>query len=156
MKSKLTSKPVAIASDHRGVQMKAALKAWLEANGYAVTDCGTNTEAERVDALDYSLRLVSEIKSGRSDYTIGICGSGQMMAITANRFPFIRATLLHTADEAAAAREHGDANMLVLGADTITAAAARQILKIFLTTPALGDRYAARRERLAKLDVSKL
>lgn len=154
MTNKITTRPIAIASDHRGVQMKAHLKTWLEAHGYAITDCGTHTEAERVDAMDYSLRLVSEIKSGRSDYAIGICGSGQMMAITANRFPFIRATLLHTADEAAPAREHGDANMLVLGADTITAATAEQILEIFLQTPALGDRYAARRDRLAKLDVS--
>lgn len=153
---KLTDKPVAIASDHRGVALRARLAAWLRAQDFAVTDCGVDSESERVDAMDYALRIVAEINAGRSDFAIGICGSGQMMAITANRFPFIRATLLHTEAEASPAREHGDANMLVLGSDTIDGATAETILKTFLDTAALGDRYAARRERLAKLDISDL
>lgn len=156
MSRKLTDKPIAIAADHRGVAMKERLKGWLLANGYAVKDCGTDDGAARVDAMDYSLRVVAEIKHGRSDFGIGICGSGQMMAITANRFPFIRATLLHTADESAPAREHGDANVLVLGADVIDEATAERILKVFLETAALGERYGARRERLAKLDISEV
>jgi ribose 5-phosphate isomerase B len=156
MRPKLTEKPVAIASDHRGAALKARLKDWLLANSYEATDCGTDSAAERVDAMDYALRLVAEIKAGRSDFAVGICGSGQMMAITANRFPFIRATLLHTADESVPAREHGDANMLVLGADVTAADVAENILRTFLDTAALGERYAERRERLAGLDVSGL
>src|SRR4051812_128 len=132
MGSPLTDKPVAIASDHRGVALKARLKAWLLANGYEVTDCGAHAAA-RVDALDYALQLVGEIKSSRSDFAVGICGSGQMMAITANRFPFMRATLLHTVEEAVPAREHGDANMLVLGADVTDEATAEAILRTCLS-----------------------
>lgn len=123
MIQKLTDKPISIAADHRGVVLKERLKGWLLANGYMVKDCGTDGGAERVDAMDYALQLVAEIKASRSDFAIGICGSGQMMAITANRFPFMRATLLHTAEESAGAREHGDANMLVLGADVTDGAA---------------------------------
>lgn len=156
MTQKLTDRPISIAADHRGVALKARLKAWLLANGYTVKDCGTDSGAERVDAMDYALQLAAEIKAGRSDFAIGICGSGQMMAITANRFPFIRATLLHTAEETVGAREHGDANMLVLGADATDDATAEHILKAFLNTVAVGERYAARRERLAKLDISGL
>ncbi len=126
MRSELTDKPISIASDHRGVALKARLKAWLHAHGYAVTDCGTDDGEARVDAMDYALRLATEIKAGRSNFAIGICGSGQMMAITANRFGFIRATLLHTEAEAGPAREHGDANMLVLGADVTDAAVAER------------------------------
>ena len=155
MSQQLTQKPISIASDHRGVALKGRLAAWLLANGYRVKDCGTDNASERVDAMDYALRLADEIKASRSDFAVGICGSGQMMAITANRFPFIRATLLHTAAESAPAREHGDANMLVLGADVTDGATAEHILKVFLETAALGDRYAARRERLAKLDISE-
>ncbi len=154
MIQRLTDKPISIGADHRGVALKERLRAWLSANGYGVNDCGTDNDAERVDAMDYALRLVAEVKAGRSDFAIGICGSGQMMAITANRFPFMRAVLIHTAEESVGAREHGDANMLVLGADTIDDTAAEQILKAFLDTAALGDRYAARRDRLAKLDIS--
>jgi ribose 5-phosphate isomerase B len=156
MIQRLTDKPIAIASDHRGVALKEQLKAWLHASGYTLKDCGTDSAVERVDAMDYALRLVAEIKEQCSDFAIGICGSGQMMAITANRFPFIRAALLHTEDESAPAREHGDANMLVLGADTLDAATAEHILKTFLNTAAQGGRYAARRDRLAKLDPSAL
>lgn len=156
MTQRLTAKPIAIASDHRGFELKERLKAWLAAHDYAVTDCGPANGTDRVDAMDYSLKLVSEVKHGRSDYVIGICGSGQMISITANRFPFMRAALLHTQAEASPAREHGDANMLALGADTIEPAAAEQILATFLATPTLGDRYAERRARLAKLDISKI
>lgn len=152
----LTAKPIAIAADHRGVALKARLKAWLQAQGHAVLDCGTDSADARVDAMDYGLALAAEIKHGRSDFAVGICGSGQMMAITANRFPFIRATLLHTTAEAESARLHGAANVLVLGADTLDAATAEQILGVFLTTAALGDRYAERRERLAALVISTL
>jgi len=119
---------------------------WLRAHDYAVADCGTDSPAERVDAMDYALALVAESGSG----------SGQMMAITSNRFPFMRSALLHTTSEAALAREHGDVNMLAIGADTIDATTAEQLLGTFLTTAASGDRYAARRERLARLDISKL
>ena len=156
MNGRLTAKPVAIAADHRGFALKEQLKLWLHAHDYAVRDCGTDSAAERVDAMDYALALVAEIKHGRSDFAVGICGTGQMMAITSNRFPFMRSTLLHTASEAASAREHGDANMLVIGADMVDATTAEQLLSTFLTTAALGDRYAARREGLARLDISKI
>lgn len=154
--SLLTTKPIAIAADHRGVALKEQLKTWLRAHDYAVYDCGTDSATERVDAMDYALALVAEIKHGRADFAVAICGSGQMMAMTANRFPFVRATLIHTATEAGWARQHGDANVLVLGADTIDAATAEQALSTFLTTAALGDRYAERRERLARLDIFNL
>lgn len=151
--SRLTDKPICLGCDHRGFALKARLADWLKTRGYQVTDCGADGAAERVDAMDYALRLVNEIRAGRSDFAIGICGSGQMMAMTANRFPFMRATLLHTPAESGPAREHGDANMLVLGGDNIEGPVAERILEVFLATPALGDRYAARRERLAKLDI---
>lgn len=152
---RLTSKPIAIASDHRGVALKQRLSQWLTLNAYAVNDCGVDEADKRVDAMDYAVQLATTIGAGRSDFAIGICGSGQMMAMTANRFPFIRATLLHTEEESGWARQHGDANMLVLGADVTDDATAERILQIFMSTGALGDRYAERRERLARLDVSK-
>ena len=66
----------------------------------------------------------------------------------------VRATLLHAEEEATPAREHGDANLLVLGADVTEAATAERILATFLGTAAQGERYATRRERLAALDIS--
>ena len=155
MIGKLTDKPISIAADHRGVALKERLKRWLQDRGYSVKDCGCAPGAQRVDAMDYALELVSDIKACRSDFAIGICGSGQMMAITANRFPFVRATLVHTAAESIQAREHGDANVLVLGADLIDGATAEHILEGFLRTDSEGGRYAVRRERLAKLNIAE-
>ena len=63
MTQKLTDRPVALASDHRGVALKARLKDWLLAHCYAVRDCGVETDSERVDAMDYALRLVAELKA---------------------------------------------------------------------------------------------
>jgi ribose 5-phosphate isomerase B len=156
MIQRLTDKPISIAADHRGVVLKERLTGWLRADGYSVKDFGTDSADERVDAMVYAVRLAAEIKAGRSDFAIAICGSGQMMAITANRFPFLRATLLHTVEESVGARQHGDANVLVLGADITDHATAETILKTFLNTAALDDRYAARREQLAQLDISKV
>ena len=82
MTRKLTAKPISIASDHRGFALKERLKTWLQANDYAVEDCGAQSGAERVDAMDYALALVADIGEGRADFAIGICGSGQMMAMT--------------------------------------------------------------------------
>jgi len=152
----LTQKPIALGADHRGFPLKEAIKQWLLAHNYKTTDVGTDNADTRVDAMDYALKLVAEIKEGRSDFAIAICGSGQMMAITANRFPFIRAALLHTPSEASLAREHGDANVLALGSDTTSTEDALKILETFLTTEALGDRYAARREKLAALDIGSI
>ena len=101
--------------------------------------------------MDYALLLVEEIKSERSDLAIGVCGSGQMMAITGNRFPFIRATVVRSLEESIGAREHGDANMLVLGADITDQSESERILEAFIETKPLEGRYAERLARLAEL-----
>ena len=153
--NRLTTKPVAIVADHRAVALKAHLKDWLRAQGFAVNDLGAEETDGRVDAMDYAVALAGELKSARSDFAVGLCGSGQMIAMAANRFPFVRATLLHTVEEARGARQHGDANLLALGADLVDAATAEAMLGVFLTTEPLGERYAERRERLARLDISQ-
>ena len=70
MAEKLTDKPIAIAADHRGVALKERLTGWLRANGYGVKDCGADSAVERVDAMDYALQLVDEIKMSRSDFAV--------------------------------------------------------------------------------------
>ncbi len=57
MNGRLTAKPIAIAADHRGFALKERLKTWLHAHGYDVQDCGVDSAAERVDAMDYALAL---------------------------------------------------------------------------------------------------
>ncbi len=141
---------ILIACDHRGIKLKQTLIAWLAANGYAPKDLGTNSEA-RCDASDFAQKMALDMKAGIGRSGVLICGTGQAMAMTANRYRDIRAALCSTAEVAKLSREHNDANVLVLGADVIDEATAQQCLEIFLKTPFLGGRYAERRDKLMQL-----
>jgi ribose 5-phosphate isomerase B len=141
---------VLIAADHRGVALKAKLAAWLQAKGYAPKDLGTNS-AERCDASDFAKKLAEAFKAGTGQFGILICGTGQAMAMTANRYKNIRAALCTDVEMARLAREHNDANVLALGADITDEATALQCVEVFLKTATLGGRYAERRDKLTEL-----
>jgi ribose 5-phosphate isomerase B len=146
----MTDTTVFIAADHRGVKLKTQCIAWLQAHNYTPADLGTDSE-ERCDAFDFAIRMAVEFKKKPDQFGILICGSGQAMAMTANRYENIRAALCFTPEMARTAREHNDANILVLASDYTPPDVALQCVEMFLTTKALGGRYAERRERLAEL-----
>ncbi len=141
---------VSIGSDHRGFQLKARCIAWLKDHGYEPKDLGTNSE-ERCDALDFAKKLAEEFKSNANQFGVLICGTGQAMAMTANRYRNIRAALCTTKDVARLSRGHNDANVLVVGAEVINEAVALECLDVFLATKFLGGRYAERRDKLTEL-----
>jgi ribose 5-phosphate isomerase B len=74
------------------------------------------------------------------------------MAITANKFPGVRAALVHDVAGARSAREHNDANVLVLGGGVVPAELAREILRVFLETPFAGGRHRRRVDRIAAIE----
>lgn len=141
---------IAIASDHGGFELKNALSEHLKAAGYDVLDLGTHTPAS-VDYPDIAQKMAEEIKNGTVKKGILLCGTGIGISIAANRFPFIRAALVHDAFGARLCREHNDANVLVLGGRTTGAEVAFDCARIFLTTDFLGDRHARRVEKLSHL-----
>lgn len=143
-------KIIPIGADHRGFPLKAQFITWLKEHGYEPKDVGTHT-AERCDALDYAKKLAGELKAGNADIGILMCGSGQAMAMTANRYKNIRAALCNSVEMAKTTREHNDANVLVIGADFTKPDEALKILEVFLTTEFLGGRYAERRDALTAL-----
>jgi ribose 5-phosphate isomerase B len=144
------SKVIPIGADHRGFALKAQVIAWLRAQGLEPKDLGT-TSPERCDAFDFATRLAAEFASDPPRLGVLICGTGQAMAMTANRYRDLRAALCTSVDMARLARQHNDANVLALGADIVPEALALQILQAFLETPFLAGRYAARRDRLTGL-----
>ena len=141
---------IPIGADHRGYALKTRFLSWLAAHGHAPKDLGTNS-TERCDALDFAVSMAQEFKSNALQFGVLICGTGQAMAMTANRFQNIRAALCMTPDIARLSREHNDANVLVLGADVIDPDMAEKCLQVFLNTPFLGGRYAERRNKLTQL-----
>ncbi|HUY68756.1 MAG TPA: RpiB/LacA/LacB family sugar-phosphate isomerase [Alphaproteobacteria bacterium] len=141
---------IPIAGDHRGFRLKARLAAWLKANGYEPHDLGADSE-ERCDSIDYAIKMADEIRAHPDRRGVIICGSGNGIAMAANRYKAIRAAVCLNRDMAKAARAHNDANILALGADFMTPEEAIACVEIFLTTEFLGGRYAERRERLNDL-----
>ncbi len=142
---------IAIASDHHGVELKADLVALLAEAGNEPVDVGPET-TEAVDYPEYAALAARFVSDGEADAAVLICGSGVGMAITANKFPGVRAVNAHDAEEAEMARRHNDANVLALGASRIDSVDAEQILNSFLETPFEGGRHARRVEEIAEIE----
>jgi len=138
---------IAIAADHAGVSLKDVLKAELGELGFDVLDLGTHGP-ESVDYPDYGNAMAETILQGKVARGVLVCGSGIGVSIAANRHPGIRAALCHDAVTARLARQHNDANVLVLGARTTGIEVAKDCLRIFLQTAFEGGRHA---RRVAKL-----
>ena len=138
---------IAIASDHAGFQLKASLVEDLEGRGLEILDLGSNDE-ESVDYPDYAHAVAQAIEQGKASRGVLACGSGIGMAIAANRHPQIRAALVNDPEMARLARQHNDANVLVLAGRFTELPVAIKCLDVFLDTPFEGGRHA---RRVAKL-----
>jgi len=143
-----TMPTIAIACDHAGPALKRALADALRAAGHEVLDFGTHDEA-RVDYPDYAHAVCEAVEDGRALRGVLICGTGQGMAMAANRHPGIRCAVAGEAETARLCREHNDANVIALGARLIDEARAHEILRVFLATPFEGGRHVQRLARLA-------
>ncbi len=142
------SDTILIASDHAGFELKEKLEAELKALGYAVEDLGPADESS-IDYADYAHPLAERISSGENARGILLCGTGLGMSYAANRHAHVRAAVAWTPEIAALAREHNDANVLVLPARFVGEAEGRAILKAWLDTPFAGGRHA---RRVAKIE----
>jgi ribose 5-phosphate isomerase B len=147
------SRPILIASDHAGFSLKEKLGAELEALGYTVDDLGPSS-ADSVDYADYAHPLARRISEGEAARGILMCGTGLGMSYTANRYPHVRAAVAWTPEIAALAREHNDANVLVLPARFVGEEEGRAILKAWLETDFAGGRHARRVEKIERTEDS--
>ena len=134
---------IALAADHAGFAMKAALADHLRARGHEPLDLGTHDETS-VDYPDCADRLAEALAKGRATRGVLVCGSGIGIEIAANRHPHVRAANCVHATMARLARSHNDANVLVLGSRLIGLEVALDCLHAFLDTDFLGGRHTAR------------
>lgn len=140
---------IAIATDHRGVDLKSFLLNKIEEMGFEFLDFGTNDDQASVDYPDYAKQVVDVVANKEADYGILICGSGIGMSIAANRNPNIRAALCYKEKEAEMTRRHNNANVLVFSSDSIDNETATNCLSAFLNTPFDGGRHERRVEKLS-------
>lgn len=132
-----------IASDHAGFLLKQKLVEFLTKSNIPFKDLGTDS-TDSVDFPTYCKKLTTEVKQSVENRGILICGSGIGMSICANRDSAIRAALCQNAEFARLAREHNDANVLILAGRYTTAQKAKRMVKVFLNTEHLGGKYSKR------------
>src|SRR5499426_301546 len=142
--------PIVLASDHRGFALKQALERRLVAAGYEVRDLGTHG-TQSVNYPEFAAPAARAVSTGESSRGIVICGSGLGVAYTANRFPRVRAALVHDVETAAMARQHNDANVLALSGDRTDPDTAWAIVETWLATPFEGGRHTLRVEEIDSL-----
>ena len=141
-------KKIGIACDHAGYQMKEFLVGYLSTKGYDVVDFGTDSEAS-IDYPDFGHALAAAIEAGEMEQGIGLCGSGEGMAMTLNKHQGIRAGLCWNNDVAALIRQHNNANVVVLPARFISNDEVMEIVNTFLSTDFEGGRHEARVAKIA-------
>ena len=141
-------KKIGIACDHAGYQMKEFLVGYLAAKGYDVVDFGCDSE-ESIDYPDFGHALASAIEAGEMERGVGLCGSGEGMAMTLNKHQGIRAGLCWNDTVAELIRQHNNANVVVLPARFISNDGAMAIVEKFLVTPFEGGRHEARVAKIA-------
>lgn len=140
---------IAVGADHAGVDLKRELAAAIAQQGHEVLDVGTHTSAA-VDYPDIAEAVATALRDGKVDRGLIVCGSGAGVAVAANKFPGVRASVCHDTYSARQAVEHDDLNVLCLGARVIGPALARALVDAFLAAEfSAEDRHL---RRLAKID----
>ncbi len=146
-----SSKMIALGCDHGGVDLKDHLVRFLRSIGAEVCDFGTHGR-ESVDYPDFGKEVSRCVSEGKAERGVLVCTSGIGMSIIANKFPGVRAALVHDLDGARSSREHNDANILVMSGAKTEAALARQIIETWLTTPFDGGRHQRRIDKISQTE----
>jgi ribose 5-phosphate isomerase B len=142
---------VALGSDHSGVALKMAIARELRSGAIAVDDIGTHS-SDAVDYPDIAAQVARLVARREADAGIVIDGAGLGSAIAANKLRGVRAAMCSTPTLARYAREHNGANVLTLGATLVTAAEAREIVDVWLSTPIREARYLRRLLKVRRLE----
>ena len=144
---------IALGCDHGGFDLKLTLVDYLRSKGLAVRDFGAHGR-ESVDYPDYGKEVSRSVALGEAERGVLVCTSGIGMSIIANKFPNVRAALVHDIEGARSSREHNDANILVLGGAKTDALLARQIIETWLATPFSGGRHQRRVDKIRQIETA--
>ncbi len=139
---------IAISSDHAGVQYKKALVEFIQGLGLKIEDLGPYTE-DSVDYPDFAHKLAEKVLNKEADLGIVLCGTGNGVAMAANKHQGIRAGLCWNKEIAALIRQHNDANILAIPARFVSVEEAKEIVKAYLETPFEGGRHQRRIDKIA-------
>lgn len=139
----MTIKKVAIASDHRGVEIKKEITEFLQKSGIEVVDYGTNS-SESCDYPDFMFPAAEALGKGECQRAVGICYTGIGSVIAANKVRGVRAALVEDVERAKLTRQHNDSNMLILASGFHSNAELIQIVDAWFKTEFEGGRHEHR------------
>lgn len=139
---------ISIGNDHAGPDYKKAIVAFLETKGYEIINHGTNT-FDSVDYPDFGHSVAVDVENKIAIFGILICGSGNGIAMTANKHQGIRAAICWTKEIATLARQHNDANIISIPARFTSIAQAVEMVDAFLNTNFEGGRHATRVDKIS-------
>lgn len=142
------NKIIAIGGDHAGFSYKEKLVKKLEEEGFEVKDFGPFSE-DSVDYPDFAHPLSAFVESNKATFGVLICGSGNGVAITANKHANIRAALCWNTELAALSRQHNNANVLCIPARFVAFETAADMLDTFLETAFEGGRHNTRVNKIS-------
>ncbi len=138
---------IAIGNDHAGPDYKLAIVAHLESQGHEIKNYGTDT-FNSVDYPDFGHPVALDVESKKADFGIIICGSGNGIAMTANKHQGIRAALCWTKEIASLARQHNNSNIISIPARFTSIQQAIEMVDTFLNTAFEGGRHENRVEKI--------
>ena len=137
---------IIIASDHAGYELKEKIISRFQKD-YEFVNYGPFS-SDSVDYPDFAHPVANKIVNGEYEYGILICGTGNGIGMTANKHAGIRAALCWNKEIAALARQHNNANVLVLPARFIAEEDAFQVVETFFSTAFEGGRHQRRVEKI--------
>ncbi len=147
----MTTLRLAVGSDHAGLDLKRQLAAHLRELGHEVADLGTH-DHESCDYPDFAAAVARAVAGGQADLGMLICGTGQGMAIAANKVAGVRAAVCLDTFSARMSRLHNDANVLCMGARVVGPGLAEDILDAWLGASFEGGRHQRRVAKIAALE----
>lgn len=139
---------ISIGNDHAGPDYKKAIVDFLQQKGYEILNHGTDT-FDSVDYPDFGHPVATDVETGKADFGVVICGSGNGINMTVNKHQGIRSALCWTKEIAALARQHNDANIISIPARFTSIQQAVEMVDTFLNTSFEGGRHATRVNKIA-------
>lgn len=142
---------IAIGSDHRGYEVKTKIIEHLKKLGHESVDCGAH-DCNSIDYPDIATAVAEKIVNGEVDRGILICGSGIGMAITANKFPGVRAATCHDDLTAEMSRRHNNVNVMCLSADLLGERLIDRMVDLWITTEFEKGRHQRRVDKITEVE----
>ena len=145
------AKPIALAADHGGFELKEAVKAHLDELGLAYVDYGTHSTAS-VDYPDMAVPACEAVVKGESDKALLFCGTGVGISLAANKVKGVRACVCSEPYSARLSKQHNNSNIIAFGARVIGVEMAKMIVDEWVNAKYEGGRHQVRVDMLAEIE----